>query len=273
MGSALALKLNAFNLSIFIFAVITTIILQVLSNFANDYGDFKNGADTVKNRSDRMLSSGSISVKDMQIALVLTSILALVSGCILLFISFEKNELAKLLLMLFIGMAAIWAALKYTTGENPYGYRGLGDIFVFLFFGIVGVMGTSYLYYQSFTGLHILAALIVGLLSVAVLNLNNMRDINTDKLANKITIPVRLGLEKAKVYHTVLILSAWLCIAILVINCWCLYMSLILLPFVIQIKHLVDVWKCTNPEALDIELKKVALTTFIIAVLFFVTAL
>jgi 1,4-dihydroxy-2-naphthoate octaprenyltransferase len=269
MGSALAFKFNAFDLTIFIFAIITTVVLQVLSNFANDYGDFKNGADTVKNRADRMLSSGNISEKDMQIALVLTSIVALVSGCILLFISFDKNELAKLLLMLFLGLAAIWAALKYTTGENPYGYKGLGDLFVFLFFGLVGVMGTSYLYYQNFTGLHVLASMLVGFMSVAVLNLNNLRDINTDELAIKITIPVRLGWKKAKIYHTVLMFSAWICLVILLINYWNLYLSIILLPFAIQVKHLLDVWKCTVPEALDAELKKVALTTFLITFFFF----
>ena len=269
VGATLALQHGMFRWSIFALSILTTILLQVLSNFANDYGDFKNGADLVKGRGDRMLSSGQITESSMKTGLILTSILSFVSGLGLILVSFGFDQIFPILFMIALGLAAIWAALKYTAGSNPYGYRGLGDVFVFLFFGLVGVLGTQFLYQQSIHLESIPYALLIGFLSVAVLNLNNLRDIETDAQANKITIPVRLGFEKAKKYHVVLLVMAWLCLSFVVGVDFNVLKLIIVLPVLLQIKHLIFVLKCDEPQLLDAELKKVALSTFFISMLLF----
>ncbi len=273
-GSSLAAKLGQFDFYIFAFAILTTIFLQVLSNFANDYGDFKNGADLVKDRSDRMLSSGNISEKSMKIGLILTTVLTFFSGFILLHLSFGLNQWPTFLGMLLLGVGAIWAAIKYTTGSNPYGYKGLGDLFVFLFFGLVGVFGTQFLFcgFQTLYLSTFYYALIIGFLSVSVLNLNNLRDIETDALASKITIPVRLGFQKAKVYHYWLLFLSWLFLFLVIFLEYSHAKLFLLLPVFFQINHLVVVKKCTQPQLLDSELKKVALSTFAISLILFVNS-
>jgi 1,4-dihydroxy-2-naphthoate polyprenyltransferase len=269
VGATLALQHGVFGWSIFALSILTTILLQVLSNFANDYGDFKNGADLIKGRGDRMLSSGQITESSMKTGLILTSVLSFLSGIALIFVSFGFGQILPVLFMIALGLAAIWAALKYTAGSNPYGYRGLGDVFVFLFFGLVGVLGTQFLYQQSVNLDSIPYALLIGFLSVAVLNLNNLRDIETDALANKITIPVRLGFKKAKQYHFALLIMAWLSLTFVITQDFNSYKLIVILPVLLQVKHLSFVIKCTEPQLLDTELKKVALSTFFIGVLLF----
>lgn len=269
MGSALALMSGCFDWSIFLAAFLTTILLQVLSNFANDYGDYKNGADLIEGREDRMLSSGQITEQSMRKALVLTSILSFISGSFLLYLSFDVSQIVQLVVMLVLGLGAIWAALKYTAGDNPYGYRGLGDVFVFLFFGLVGVLGTYYLYSSELSMGNVQFALIIGFLSVAVLNLNNMRDIVSDEKAGKVTVPVRLGFNKAKNYHTFLLVSSWFLMLFYVIEGFDPYKLILFVPMIVQFKHLFFVLKCEESKLLDSELKKVALTTFLIAVIVF----
>lgn len=272
MGSALAIKCDAFDWTIFGLAVLTTILLQVLSNYANDYGDYKNGADVVGERSDRMLASGAITEDQMRRGLVITSVFAFVSGCSLLYVSFSLGQIVQVAMMLVVGVGAIWAALKYTAGNNPYGYRGLGDVFVFLFFGLVGVLGTKYLYAQEIVSTDFLYALVIGLLSVAVLNLNNLRDIISDKASGKITIPVRLGFKKAKKYHLSLFVLAWLCVGVIGFMNITYSIGFVVPILVLHVAHLLLVQKCTEPKALDPELKKIALSTFVIALFFFVNA-
>ena len=266
-GGAIALSINKFDGLIFSLAILTTILLQVLSNFANDYGDFKNGADLVEGREDRMLSSGAISESQMKRGLLIMVILSFISGITLLFISFGIEQLIKIFILLAIGLGAIWAALKYTAGKNPYGYRGLGDVFVFIFFGLVGVMGSAYLFSQEFLWFSRTYAFAIGALSVAVLNLNNMRDIPTDKEVDKITIPVRLGLEKAKVYHVMLFLVAWFYLGLTLWGNFHWIKLTFLLPLALHIKHLIFVFKITENKALDGELKKIAISTFMISIL------
>lgn len=205
LGGVLALHYNKFNVSIFLLTVLTTILLQVLSNFANDYGDFQNGAD-LKGRTGprRAVAAGLVSRAGMLRAIILFAVLALISGVSLLFIAFGEDY-KGLLTFLGIGLVSIAAAVTYTAGKNPYGYKGYGDFSVFLFFGFVGVLGSSYLYLKELKAISYEGAIMLGSLSTAVLNLNNMRDLRSDSLAGKNTIPVKLGIERAKIYHLFLL--------------------------------------------------------------------
>lgn len=207
MGSFLAASNGSFNVEIFSLCALTTIFLQILSNLANDYGDSVNGADHAEREGpSRAVQSGEISLSQMKMAMVIFIILSLISGISLLYVSFGLNW--KIFLFFFVvGIGAILAAIAYTAGKKPYGYIGLGDISVFIFFGLVGVLGSYYLYAQSLSWQLFLPATSCGLFSVAVLNINNIRDIESDKTAGKFTIPVRIGRRAAVKYHIVLIMT------------------------------------------------------------------
>jgi 1,4-dihydroxy-2-naphthoate octaprenyltransferase len=191
--------------------LITTIAFQVLSNFANDYGDGVKGTDN-ENRVGpaRAIQSGIISQKAMKRGIIVNSIVALLTSIVLIYISLGLEQLFISLVFLGLGVASIWAAIKYTVGDSAYGYRGLGDLFVFIFFGPVSVLGIFYLMTKELDNFLILPAISVGLLSVAVLNLNNMRDMESDKLSNKNTLVVKLGVRKAKLFHYSLIATSFL---------------------------------------------------------------
>lgn len=201
MGSVMAASQGLFQQNILILAALTTILLQILSNLANDLGDSNNGADhTGRVGPARAVQSGAISKRSMLMAVILFAALSLISGIALLYVSIGFSNV-RFILFLLLGFASIVAAIKYTAGSNPYGYAGLGDISVFLFFGLVGVQGSYYLYSLVIPLRLVLPAISCGMFATAVLNLNNMRDIVSDKIANKLTIPVRIGLANAKVYH------------------------------------------------------------------------
>ncbi|WP_405369095.1 1,4-dihydroxy-2-naphthoate octaprenyltransferase [Nonlabens sp. Asnod2-A12] len=201
-----------FNFYIPILALITTLGFQVLSNFANDYGDGVKGTDNEDRIGPmRALQSGIISPKEMKRAMVITAVLTLISAIALIYVSLGIDKLLISLFFLVLGIAAIWAAIKYTVGDNAYGYRGLGDVFVFIFFGPVSVMGIYFLITKGLEWIMIFPSITVGLLSVAVLNLNNMRDIESDKKAGKNTIVVKMGLAKAKLVHYGFVVIAFLC--------------------------------------------------------------
>ncbi|MFT4736015.1 MAG: 1,4-dihydroxy-2-naphthoate octaprenyltransferase [Cyclobacteriaceae bacterium] len=208
MGSFLAYYEGYFDPIILMLALLTTLFLQVLSNLANDYGDAQSGVDSDDREGpSRAVQSGVISALTMKNALVLFSVLSFLSGTFLILYVF--NEQWKLILLfLLIGISAIWAAIKYTVGKSPYGYAGMGDFFVLIFFGFIGVGGTYFLFAQSFNALMILPSLSSGLLAVGVLNVNNIRDITSDAVAGKRSIPVRLGKFKASIYHIFLLTGA-----------------------------------------------------------------
>jgi 1,4-dihydroxy-2-naphthoate octaprenyltransferase len=209
LGAFLAAAAGHLNGLVIVLCVTTAVLLQILSNFANDYGDFQHGADSAERAGPaRAVQSGAISAQDMKRAMVITGVLTAVSGLALVIVAFGLDAL-PLLLFLLLGAAAIWAAFNYTAGKNPYGYAGLGDLFVLIFFGWVGVLGTYFLQAQSIYWELILPATSAGLLAVAVLNVNNIRDIDSDKAAGKITIPVRLGPERARIYHWCLLIMAF----------------------------------------------------------------
>lgn len=210
LGCGLAALHGAHSWPVSVLAVLTAIFLQILSNLANDFGDFENGADLAgRVGPDRMVASGTIAPSAMKKAMWVFALFALASGVALLWVAFGGFTLPFLALFL-LGLAAIAAAVKYTAGRNPYGYAGLGDVSVLLFFGLIAVLGTYYLHAQRLQADLLLPALGMGLLSVAVLNLNNMRDRESDARAGKRTIPVRFGAQAAVRYHTLLVLTALL---------------------------------------------------------------
>jgi 1,4-dihydroxy-2-naphthoate polyprenyltransferase len=203
LGSAIAYNHHLFQLTILISGLTTAILLQILSNFANDYGDFKKGTDALAARKDRMLTNGEISEKSMLKAIWIVVILTFISGITLLMVSGLRPD-STFILYTLLGIISIAAAIKYTMGKFAYAYKGLGDLFVFIFFGLVAVCGIFYLYTGVINLECIFSGIGLGLLATAVLNINNIRDIDSDKLSGKITIPVRLGISKAEKYHTLL---------------------------------------------------------------------
>lgn len=212
LGSFLPEVRTGFQSRTLALALITAVGLQILSNLANDYGDFDKGTDNEKRVGPtQALQSGSISPAQMKKAIVLCTVLTLISGLALIAVSFELKHLPKALGILALGLAAIWASLHYTMGNTAYGYRGWGDVFVFLFFGIVSVAGVSFLYLGRLDTSVLFPAAGYGLLSAGVLNINNMRDIDNDRDSNKRTLVVLLGSRKAAIYHFLLIASAFLC--------------------------------------------------------------
>ncbi len=207
MAGFLAAAAGKFNGLLFVLCCLTTVLLQILSNLANDYGDSVNGADHAGRKGpQRAVQSGVITASQMRGAVVLFAFLSLACGLFLLWTAFGPDWKA-LFLFLGLGLLSIAAAIGYTVGKKPYGYIGLGDISVLVFFGIVGVMGSYYLFTQYITWKEMLPALSCGFFSIAVLNVNNIRDIESDKAAGKYSIPVRIGKEKAVIYHWFLLIA------------------------------------------------------------------
>ncbi len=270
VGSAIAAAENEFSYVIFSLALATTLGLQILSNFANDYGDFVKGTDNEERVGpQRALQSGIISQKEMLYGMVITGVLTFLFAIALIYVSFGTQNFLYALLFLVLGIAAISAAVKYTVGESAYGYRGLGDIFVFIFFGIVGVYGCYFLYTIEWEWKVLFPSFTIGALSAGVLNLNNMRDRTADERAGKNTLVVKIGAKKAKNYHYFLLISA---VFFLLLYTALSFESTNDLLYVIAIiplfLHLKRVMENRNPELLDPELKKLALSTFALAVFF-----
>ena len=262
--------------ALFLGCLTTVILLQILANFANDLGDFENGADRAegKERADRAVASGRISVVGMRKAVYTTGGLAFVTGLATALWGVGDNAL-ELLMWIGIGTLSIGAAYAYTAGSRPYGYSGLGDIGVFVFFGVAGVAGTAALIAGEFDALWLLPSATIGFLSVGVLNLNNLRDHVSDAATGKHTLVVRMGFSKGKVYHAALVIGAWLAL----LAFWHLDPSG---PWhgqlwyglfgLVHARHLAFVFKTEDPAELDGELKKIALSTFAISLFLFLSA-
>lgn len=260
---------EVFNWRIFGFALLTTLGLQILSNFANDYGDGMKGTDNEDRIGPkRAIQSGVISPQAMKRAIIITATLTLLSAMLLIYFAFRKTNLGYSLFYLVLGILAILSAIRYTVGNTAYGYRGYGDVFVFVFFGLVSTLGVNFLYSKQINFDLFLPATAIGFLSVGVLNLNNMRDEESDRKSNKNTIVVKIGGEKAKKYHYFLIVTAMILVLIFaVVNDFHFDQYLFLLTYIPLTKHLITVYKNKNPKALDSELKKVALSTFALSIL------
>ena len=269
ISSFIALVEGSFKWTIFLLALVTTLFLQILSNLANDYGDGVKGTDVDRVGSQRAVESGVISAKSMLIGVVVLSVLSFVSGVLLLLVSFGSEYLIELLVFLFIGVSAIIAAIKYTVGKSAYGYSGMGDAFVFVFFGLVSVVGTYILYAKEFNVEVVFPAISIGLLSTGVLNLNNLRDFITDKKANKNTLVVKIGVENGKKYHVFIIITAVLMsVVYMFINYNSVVQFLFLVLIVPLVMHLKRVFKNEVPKNIEPELKFLALTTLLFAFLF-----
>jgi len=269
VGSCLAEYNGFFDWIIFVFAILTTLSLQILSNLANDYGDGVKGTDN-QNRigPERAVQSGKISPHSMYNAIKVNILISIGLAFFLIFFAFNISHFTYSIIFFSLGFMCILAAIKYTMGRKAYGYRGLGDVFVFVFFGLVSVIGCYFLYSRQIDHVVFLPAFTVGLLSTAVLNLNNMRDIESDKASNKNTIPVKLGRSKAKKYHYFLVTTAILLSAIFGILYYTSPFNLIfMLAYIPLIKHLKIVYKNEKPRDLDAELKKLALATLLLSVL------
>ena len=270
MGGALSIC-GELNNTIFWLCIYTATAFQVLSNFANDYGDFTKGTDNdMRIGPKRTMQTGLITKKEMKIGLVITSAISLALGGYLSYLGTQMMETKFLILFLVLGILCVAAAINYTVGKKAYGYSGLGDVFVFIFFGLVGVLGAKFLISGNLHGHEILPAFSIGLFSMSVLNLNNMRDEQNDKANNKNTVVVKLGLQKAKIYHYYLIVFG---MAFLLIHTYFTYQHywqwIFVCPFVLLIKHIFFVKNTNENQYFDQELKKVALSTFLISILYF----
>ena len=272
LAASLATFSQVFNWNIFWLALATAILLQILSNFANDYGDFMKGTDG-EIRQDRALASGAISQKSMLLAIVITASITLAAGLCLLFLSFGAVNL-NWLIWFSIGLLAIAAALKYTMGKNAYGYSGKGDIMVFVFFGVILVWGARFLYDQELSTsfwLDLLPAISYGALSVAVLNVNNIRDIQDDKSNGKITIAVKFGKEKALRYQLTLYFVAVLGFVIYTtLNGYYFSLALLTLPIVLLMRHFMELNKVVDDRmAYNLLLRKLAILTLLFSLTIF----
>ncbi len=273
VGTGLANYYGKSDILIFMLSLFTTIGFQITSNFANDYGDGVRGTDNDDRIGPkRALQSGILTRKALKNGILISVLIDAILVISLIFVAFGPQNLLFSILFLILGATSIWAALKYTIGASAYGYKGLGDVFVLLFFGWVAVLGSMFLYTKFLTPMTLLPATAIGLLSVGVLNLNNLRDFISDKKAGKNTLVVYLGFAKGKIYHYFLLILAFICIAIF------LYLNfdgrplsyLPLLAFIPIFFHLQRIYRTNKPELIDPELKKLALSTFLLAVLMYI---
>jgi 1,4-dihydroxy-2-naphthoate octaprenyltransferase len=269
LGSFLAAFEGKFRWPVFVLSGLTTICLQILSNLANDYGDAQHGADHDEREGpSRAVQSGKISPRTMKMAIYLFISLSLISGLALLSVSISGFS-TEFIILFILGIIAIGAAMNYTMGKNPYGYAGFGDLFVILFFGFVGVMGTYFCHTGSFSVMALLPAFSCGLLSTGVLNVNNIRDIVSDKKAGKMSIPVRIGRKKAVIYHWTLIVIAILSALIFVMIS---YESPFQLLFLVTTPLLFfngfKVATTKEPKKLDPYLKQMAISTLLFIITF-----
>jgi len=270
ISAGVAIKNNSFDCVLFILMLMTHILLQILANLANDYGDFMKGTDITGQRIGpmRTLQSGTITPKCMQIMIIITTIITLITGISLLYIALYQ-QLHLWIIFMLLGILSIISAIKYTIGRKPYGYIGLGDISAFIFFGPVSVIGCDFLYSQNLNFISVLPAIGLGMLIVSVLNINNMRDIKNDTLSNKITIASLLGFHNAKIYHLLLTLSAficWLIFSFIYLDnlIYFIYLSI----FIILFKLTYDIYHLKEHQILNKYLKFTSLTIFILAVSF-----
>jgi len=236
---------------------------------ANDYGDGIKGTDNQDRIGpERAIQSGKITPESMYDAIKTSVLISIILATLLIFSAFRARHFFLALIFFILGIGSIVAAMRYTVGNNAYGYKGLGDVFVFIFFGLVSVIGCYVLYAKQIDHVTILPAITIGLLSVAVLNLNNMRDIESDKRSNKMTLALKLGENNMKIYHFSLIISAIICASLFGVLYYTSPLNLLfIVTFIPLVFHLIKVKRNKELKLLDPELKKVALTTFFMAFL------
>ena len=245
--------------------LLTTVLLQILSNLSNELGDFLSGTDSDGRTGPAYsLQNGTLTPTDLRTAIAVTAILCCLSGTAMIWLSFGTLLCTEAICLLLLGGGAVWAAIRYTLGHNPYGYRGLGDIFVFLFFGLASVGGSYFVVAHSLNLWVLLPAAAIGLFSIGVLNTNNIRDMETDA-GTRITIPLKIGLRNARIYQTVLIGGGWISLVIFLLTepLWQPdWLCVLTLP--LYIAHLRGVWIYTGRQ-LDKMLPLLVMTTFLLS--------
>ena len=262
VGSSFAYNINSFDNIIFFLSIITAISFQVLSNFANDYGDGILGTDNQRIGPDRVIASGKLSLKELKKGIVINVFISITFSYSLIKYSF-KSDYFLILIFLILSISSIVAAIKYTMGKSPYGYHGLGDIFVFIFFGYVSVFGSFFLQTKIINYELFILAAIIGFLCVGVLNLNNIRDIENDSAMNKKTIPTRIGFSNAKIYQTFLILFSIVLTALLTLKFKPSYNYIFVVIGIFPlVYHLFKVRQAKNPIEFKPLLKQLAVSSF-----------
>lgn len=268
LGSAAAFHNSYWDTLVFILAMGTTISFQVLSNFANDLGDSQKGTDnSYRIGPMRSVQSGEISKSTMKKAVILTSVISFILAGLLIYFASKNMSISTIWFYIVLSILSVFAAISYTVGKKAYGYHGLGDLMVLFFFGGVSVLGVYSLYAPEFLPENILLAVFVGLLSVAVLNLNNMRDYINDKASGKNTLVVKMGPNMAKIYHSFLILFGLGALIMYFLTTSNNDLFISLFPALFLMLHLKKVLATKKAKEFDPELKKVALLTFSISVL------
>lgn len=270
-GSGMAYSTGRFSVTVFILTALIATVLQLLSNLANDLGDYQQGTDITGERVGprRTVQSGQISPSQMKKAIYLTIVFSIIIGLALIYEALQFLHIGIILLFIALGGASIVAAIKYTAGKNPYGYKGLGDIFSFVFFGLVSVVGTYFLHTHELDFRPWLPAIGMGLFTVAVLNINNMRDMDNDQKSGKITVAIRLGFSGAKKYHAFLTFGGIICfIAYGIIYTQYWYQNLYLVSLILFIKILKDIFSIQEKKLLDPYLKYTSMASFVLAILF-----
>ena len=254
--------------TVILFTALTTVSLQVLSNLSNELGDYYHGTDT----KDRLgpsygMMEGGLTVSEMKMLIGGAIALCIVFGLLMIRSSFGTLLSLESVCLMMLGGAAISGAMKYTLGRNPYGYQGLGDIFVFIFFGLVAVLGSYFVAAHIIPSwIFLLPACTIGFFSIGVLNVNNIRDMETDA-ENRITVAIKLGEKKAKIYQTVLIVLGWICmIAFCLLRFFDPWHYLFVLTLPLFIMHVKGVWKYSGRE-LDKMLPLLVMSTFAFALL------
>jgi len=258
-----------FDVKILVLAILTTLSYQILSNLANDYGDGIKGTDD-NNRvgPERAIQSGAISPDNMFAAIRICILIAIGLSFSLIFYAFGVYDFMYSIIFFILAIVSIIASIRYTIGKSAYGYRALGDIFVFMFFGLLSLIGGYFLFSKQLDHVVVLPAIAIGLLSASVLNINNMRDLESDRASNKITVAVKLGANKVKLYHYFLIIGAIATLVAFSILYFTGYNDLIFyVAFIPLIMHLLKVYRTADLKLLDSELKKVAISTFLLSLL------
>lgn len=268
LGFLLAMKVHYVSIWPIVWLLLTTVCLQILSNLSNELGDFLRGTDGEQREGPMYsLAQGTISVKDFKMLIALFVVLCCVSGVAMIWTSFGNIWEWKPIMLLLLGAAAIWAAMHYTLGKHPYGYRGLGDVFVFIFFGLVSVLGSYFVVAHTIDSWSLLLpAITIGCFSVGVLNVNNIRDMESDA-ATRVTLPLRIGAINAKIFQSILMALGWLCMVFYTLVTYTsLWNFLYFLTLPLFLIHMNMVWK-RNGKDLDPALPLLVLSTFAFALL------
>ncbi|MBR2835861.1 MAG: 1,4-dihydroxy-2-naphthoate octaprenyltransferase [Coriobacteriales bacterium] len=281
VAAAIAASMGVFRWPVFILMFITSILLQIIANFADDYGDLKSGLDDeTRVGPKRGLQRGVITFDQMKRALIGTCVLAFITGVALILVAFSDgpettgSAIVSIIIFILLGAAAIAAAILYTMGSHPYGYIGLGDIVSFIFFGLVAVIGGTFLYAHELVGASIVGGIALGLPVMAVMNVNNMRDAKADAAKGKRTIANMLGDPKMRIYETILLAASAVLFVVTAALCGMknpVSYILLILSYSMWLMVLVKMWKIPNPENFDKLMQPTSLGSVIVSLVFLAT--